>query len=98
VPDDTRSPTGRTARPLTEGYVRKGGRNAFPSQVTDRPPPPAPMKIKDVDFAQVEMRILFMAGYAACFRQQFQSKMGVGDQAEANKSFEQFVKNYGNAQ
>jgi len=29
-------------RPLTEGMVNKGGRNAFPSQVTERPAPPAP--------------------------------------------------------
>jgi hypothetical protein len=27
-------------RPLTEGYVVKGGQNAFPSQIKDRPPAP----------------------------------------------------------
>jgi hypothetical protein len=29
--------------PLTEGYVVKGGHNQWPSQITKRPPPPAPM-------------------------------------------------------
>lgn len=27
-------------RPLTEGYVVKGGHNAYPSQITERPPAP----------------------------------------------------------
>jgi hypothetical protein len=31
-------------RPLTEGYVRKGGSNAPVSQIQTRPPAPAPMK------------------------------------------------------
>lgn len=32
-----------SARPLTEGYVVKGGRNHGPSQIVDRPLPPAPI-------------------------------------------------------
>jgi hypothetical protein len=40
-----REPTGPPpAAPLTEGMVRKGGRNPVPSQVTTRPPPPEPLK------------------------------------------------------
>lgn len=31
-------------RPLTEGYVRKGGINSPTSQVQVRPPAPAPMR------------------------------------------------------
>ena len=30
-------------RPLTEGYLIKGGRNETTSQITKRPPPPAPI-------------------------------------------------------
>lgn len=30
-------------RPLTEGYTIKGGQNAFPSQIKERPAAPAPM-------------------------------------------------------
>lgn len=33
-----------TVRPLTEGYVRKGGHNSGPSQIKTRPAPPAPSK------------------------------------------------------
>lgn len=29
---------------LTGGFVRKGGRNAYPSQITERPAPPAAMR------------------------------------------------------
>jgi hypothetical protein len=36
----------RRVRPLTEGYVRKGGLNHGPSQITKRPPPPAPINVK----------------------------------------------------
>ena len=31
-------------RPLTEGYLRKGGSNTAVSQIQTRPPAPAPMK------------------------------------------------------
>lgn len=33
-----------TTKPLTEGMVRKGGQNSYPSQVVERPLPPAPMR------------------------------------------------------
>lgn len=33
-------------RPLTEGYVVKGGRNHGPSQIQTRPPAPAPITPK----------------------------------------------------
>lgn len=36
---------GEFVRPLTEGMVRKGGRNQGPSQVTVRPPPPGPSTV-----------------------------------------------------
>jgi hypothetical protein len=36
-------PATPTVEPLPEGMVRKGGRNIGPSQITTRPPPPAPM-------------------------------------------------------
>lgn len=36
-------PPGVGVRPLTEGYKVKGGTNPFPSQITKRPPPPAPI-------------------------------------------------------
>lgn len=32
------------SKPLTEGYIRKGGSNAAVSQVQTRPAAPAPMK------------------------------------------------------
>jgi hypothetical protein len=32
------------SKPLTEGYLRKGGSNAAVSQIQTRPAPPAPMK------------------------------------------------------
>lgn len=32
-------------RPLTEGFVRKGGLNTGPTQVAVRPPPPAPINV-----------------------------------------------------
>jgi len=31
-------------RPITEGYVKKGGLNPSTSQVVSRPAPPAPMR------------------------------------------------------
>lgn len=31
-------------RPITEGMVRKGGRNQEPSQIKKRPPPPGAIK------------------------------------------------------
>lgn len=34
-------------RPLTGGCVSKGGHNAFPSQIKERPPAPAPIKSTD---------------------------------------------------
>jgi hypothetical protein len=30
----------RKAKPLAEGMIRKGGRNSYPSQIVERPPPP----------------------------------------------------------
>lgn len=32
------------SKPLTEGYIRKGGSNNATSQIQTRPPAPAPMK------------------------------------------------------
>lgn len=43
----SRSETG-ALRPLTEGYVRKGGLNPPDSQVVVRPPPPTPMRANRV--------------------------------------------------
>jgi hypothetical protein len=40
-------------RPLTEGYVVKGGQNHGPSQIADRPPPPAPMNARAADHRTV---------------------------------------------
>lgn len=36
--------TANKTAPITEGYVVKGGRNAGVSQITVRPPPPAPIR------------------------------------------------------
>lgn len=33
-------------RPLTEGMVRKGGTNPGPSQIKERPAPPAPINVQ----------------------------------------------------
>ena len=33
----------RKTPPLTEGYVRKGGRNSAPSKIKTRPPAPKPL-------------------------------------------------------
>tara|TARA_R110000796_G_scaffold1047_1_gene3959 strand:+ start:121 stop:420 length:300 start_codon:yes stop_codon:yes gene_type:complete len=41
------APTETKVAPLTGGKVNKGGHNVFPSQVTERPPAPTPMKRKD---------------------------------------------------
>jgi hypothetical protein len=40
--------------PLTEGYVVKGGQNQGPSQITTRPPPPAPIN-RPIEQARAEM-------------------------------------------
>lgn len=43
-PSNGRSgPTGPTVRPLTEGYVVKGGQNPSTSQIQTRPAAPAPI-------------------------------------------------------
>jgi hypothetical protein len=41
-----RTPNGSnwSIRPITEGYVKKGGLNPSTSQVVSRPAPPAPMR------------------------------------------------------
>ena len=40
------APTETKDAPLTGGKANKGGHNAFPSQVTERPPAPTPTKGK----------------------------------------------------
>lgn len=50
------------ARPLTEGFVVKGGHNAFPSQITARPSPPAPINapaavIPALDIKEIKRRL-----------------------------------------
>lgn len=36
----------RRTSPLTEGYVRKGGRNSAPSKIKTRPPAPKSLSTK----------------------------------------------------
>jgi len=45
MPENQNRP-GSKVRPLTEGYVVKGGHNTGRSQIASRPPPPAPMNAK----------------------------------------------------
>jgi hypothetical protein len=120
----SQTPTGRT-RPLTEGYVRKGGHNAFPSQITQRPPPPGPSRRPQCpicndkgtiwkggqggdyercecqpkpDYAHIEMRVVFMAGWDACFAKRDAEgnvPADADDRADAQAAFEAFMKTVG---
>ena len=45
----------RPIPPITEGYVRKGGHNPWPSRVTTRPPLPGPMTRPRASTSKVEI-------------------------------------------
>jgi hypothetical protein len=55
--------------------------------------PTTPTKIKEIDFAQIEARALFMAGWDACFAKR-DSEGNVPPNAD-DRADAAFVRNYG---